>query len=402
MKLEERLRPHNRRVQLARELGLYPYFRPVEGGGVEVQIDGRPQLMFASNDYLGLSQDRRVKAAAAKALQHWGSATGGSRLLCGTLSLHQALEERLAAFLGKRQALVHSTGFGANLGVIPALAADGDALLCDKACHASMLDGARSSPARLLPFAHNRPAAAARILERLQRRQHAGCTFLLTEGVFSMSGEIAPLPDLLDLRRLDPDLVVYLDDAHGLGVLGAGGRGSAEHWGVTSQVDFLMGTFSKSLASIGGFVASDHGEALDYLRHQSRPLIFSAALPAPNLAAALAALEILQQEPELSARLRERVRRLRTWLAQAGLPVAPGDSPVIPLLPASDEAAFRLAQALFEEGLFVVPVAYPAVRRDQPLLRIACTLLHRNEHLERLVDALARLVPLYPLKTIGP
>ncbi len=303
--LADRCMPFADYITLAKNQGIYPYFKPVaRSWGTEVEVKGQRLIMIGSNDYLGLSHDRRVQEAAEKAVRHWGTGPGGSRFLSGNTTLLEELEERLADFVGKKKAVVHVTGFSANLGALACLLTPQDILLGDRENHASILQGWQASRSRLVTFAHNNALAASRKLAELSNKPCSGIKMLVTEGIFSMSGDVAALPELVRLKNRYPDLLFYLDDAHGLGVMGHQGRGTANHFGLTEQIDFIMGTFSKALASIGGFIAGDDEVVLEYLRHHSKTLIFSAALASSNTAAVLATLDIIAQEPERIDRLK--------------------------------------------------------------------------------------------------
>lgn len=379
-------------VQGAREQGFYPYFRPINRSwGTEVEVAGRRLIMIGSNDYLGLSHDPRVLEATAQALRRWGSGTGGSRFLCGNLTLHEALEERLATFVGKKKAVVHATGFTTNLGAIACLLTAQDVIVCDRENHASIFEGCQASRARLIPFAHNDAAAAARKLALARQKNLNGCLLLITEGVFSMSGDMAPLDELVKLKKVYPDLLLYLDDAHGLGVMGRQGRGTADHFGLTSQVDFIMGTFSKALASIGGFIAADDEAVLEYLRHHSKPLIFSAALPASNAATVLACLDILDQNPERVARLWEITRRVHAGYREIGLVTKHSKTPIIPIYIGAEEKAFFFAREMFDHGVFALPAIYPAVPRGQAVIRTAFMSTHKERQIQYVLEVLAKL-----------
>ena len=376
------------RVEQGRAGGFYPFFRPVSRScGSEVEVAGRRLVMAGSNDYLGLTHDPRVAAAAEAAARTWGTGPGGSRFLSGNTTLHLQLEERLAAFLGKKRALIHTTGFMTNVGILHCLAAAKDVLLCDAESHASIVDGGLSSKGRLLTFEHNNASAAAARLAAANGRQPEA-TFLITEGVFSMSGDVADLPGLTGLKNANPDLVLYLDDAHGLGVMGRHGRGTADHFGVAAQVDFIMGTFSKALASIGGFIASDDTDALVYAMHHSRPLIFSAGLPAPCAAAALAALDVLEREPERIARLHAVTRMAYEGYCRIGLRTRYSGSPILPILVGPEYTAYHLSQELFERGIFALPAVFPAVPRGQAIIRTAFMSTHEDRHVQQVLEVL--------------
>ncbi|MCE5244741.1 MAG: pyridoxal phosphate-dependent aminotransferase family protein [Syntrophobacteraceae bacterium] len=399
MKLHDRCKPFASYIQAARRAGMYPYFRPISRScGPEVEVGSKRLVMVASNDYLGLSSDRRVKEKAAESLRRWGTGPGGSRFLCGNMTLHETLEGRLAEFLGKKGVLVHTTGFGANLGAIGCLLEPGDVILYDKENHASIYTGCRSSGARIVPFEHNDAADAARKLARAREKHPRSCIFLITEGVFSMSGDLAALPELAVLKENDPELFLYVDDAHGLGVFGRNGRGTADCFGMTQRVDFIMGTFSKALASIGGFIASDDLDVLEYLRHSSKTLIFSAALPAVNVATVLACLDILAEEPERIDRLHENARRARDGYREIGLDVGKGETPIVPVRIGEEEKAYRFAVELFENGIFAVPAVYPAVPRGNAIIRTAFMSTHEQHHLDRVLEVMDRLAGKYAVR----
>jgi glycine C-acetyltransferase len=399
MRLSERRQGFVDLIQAARSEGFYPYFQRVSwSGGPEVEVDGRRLVMLSSNDYLGLSHDPRVAEAVAHGARRWGSATGGSRFLCGNLAIHEELENRLAAFVGKRKALLHTTGFGANLGVIGCLLEPGDVLLCDHENHASVFAGCRSSPARLATYPHlDARSARARLCSSREKFPNS-VVCVVSDGVFSMSGDVADLPALVALKREHERVVLYVDDAHGLGVLGERGRGTAEHFGASDDVDFVMGTFSKAFASIGGFVASDDEETMLYLKHQSRTLIFSAALPAGNVGAVLASLDIVEREPERVARLRQIAQRAREGYREAGLYVRDSPTPIIPVYIGADEVACRFARDLFEHGVFALPALYPAVPRGQAVIRTAYMSTHEDRHVAQAVDVLAKLAAKYRVR----
>ncbi len=379
-------------VQDAKDQGLYPYFRPIDRSwGTEVEVSGRRLVMIGSNDYLGFTHDPRVMEATAKAVSRWGSGPGGSRFLCGNLTLHEALEERLAAFVGKKKAVVHATGFTTNLGAISCMLTPQDLILCDRENHASIFEGCLASRARLIPFAHNDAQAAARKLAVASQKNPNGCLLLITEGVFSMSGDLAPLDELVALKKTYPELLLYLDDAHGLGVMGRGGRGTADHFGLTAEVDFIMGTFSKALASIGGFIAADDDDVLEYLKHHSKPLIFSAALPASNTATVLACLDILETDPDRVTRLWDLTRRVYAGYREIGVTTKTGKSPIIPIYIGAEEKALLFAKEMFENGVFALPAIYPAVPRGQAVIRTAFMSTHKDSQIDFVLEVLDRL-----------
>ena len=377
-------------IHEAQQAGYYPFFHPVRWGeGAEVEVDGRRLIMVGSNDYLGLARDPRVIEAAAAAARTYGTSHGGSRFLCGNTALHEELEERLADWVGKKKALVHATGYQTNLGILDALSAGTDWILSDHENHASLLEGARNSGVRQAWYRTRDAAAAARKVAAIRRRQEGARIAVVTDSLFSMSGEVAPLADLAALKAADPRMMLFVDEAHGLGVMGPGGRGALAEAGATAAADFIMGTFSKALASIGGFVASDDEDVVLYLKHHSKSLIFSAALPAMNVAAVLAALDVLQAEPERLARLRAVVRRARAAYRQMGLPVPVAESPILPIPVGDDVRACQLARALFERGVFAMPALFPAVPRGQALVRTAYMSAHTDRQLDQVFGALA-------------
>ena len=392
MSLKNRCQPFAHMVQDAREQGIYPYFRPIDRSwGTEVEVSGRRLIMIGSNDYLGFTHDPRIIEATAKAALRWGSGPGGSRFLCGNLTLHEKLEERLAAFVGKKKAVVHATGFTTNLGAIACMLTPQDVIVCDRENHASIFEGCQASRARLIPFGHNDAAAAERKLAAARQKNATGCLFLITEGVFSMSGDMSPLDELVKLKETYQDLLIYLDDAHGLGVMGEGGRGTAHHFGLTSQVDFIMGTFSKALASIGGFIAADDEDVLEYLRHHSKPLIFSAALPASNAATVLACLDVLDADPGRVTRLWDITRRVHQGYQEIGVITKHSKTPIIPIHIGAEDKAFVFAKDMFDHGVFALPAIYPAVPRGQAVIRTAFMSTHKKSQIDYVLEVIEKL-----------
>ncbi len=378
----------------------YPYFQPIaRSWGPEVEVDGKVLVMAGSNDYLGLTHDPRVVEAAMEAIKRWGAGPGGSRFLSGNMTLHDQLEERLAAFVGKKAAVVHTTGFLTNLGALSCLAAPTDVLICDREDHASIFEGCRASGAKIIPFHHNNPDSARDKIRNAKKRYPEATIFLITEGVFSMSGDISNLPGLYALRQEFPDLLIYLDDAHGLGVMGDSGRGTAYHYGLVSEMDFIMGTFSKALASIGGFIASDDEELLCYVKHQSKTLIFSAALPASNAATVLKCLDIIDQEPDRVRRLWDVSRKVREGYKQLDLIYGMTESPVIPIHIGEEEKAYSFAAALFNEGVFALPAVYPAVPKGKALIRTAFMSTHEDKHIDVVMQALDKLAGKFKIRS---
>lgn len=368
--------------------GLYMYFEVFgerEGCGPgEVRIGNRKVLMFGSNDYLDLITHPKVKEAAVQAVRKYGSGCSGSRLLNGTLDLHVKLEAELATFVHKESAIIFGTGFQANYASLAALTEKGDALLCDHNLHASLVEGALRSPARTVRFRHNDLDHLERCLENCPPDEKI---MIVSEGVFSMEGDVANLRGIVDLAK-PYGARVYVDEAHGIGVLGPTGAGAAEHLGVLDDVDVIMGTFSKSLASVGGFVASSH-EVIDYLKHTARPFVFSASLPPASVAAVGAALEVMRKEPERQQRLLNIASRLRNELRLCGFPVLDGETAIVPVVVENEVDLCRLCKALLEEGIYINPVLRPAAAQN--LLRISCTAAHTERQVERLVDTLDRV-----------
>lgn len=387
-----------RRFNQVKLANSYPYFRAVSKVcGAEIEVDNRRLIQAGSNDYLGLASDPRVIEAAAAAIRHMGTGPGGSRLLSGNMLLHEELEAQMADFLGKRAAIVYTTGFLANLGTLGTLPERGDLLLCDRESHASIFAAAFKSAARFLTFKHNDCASAQNRLHQARKKLPQATVFLVTEGVFSMSGDTADLTGILDLKQRDGNVMVYLDDAHGIGVLGENGRGTANSLGLTRDVDIIMGTFSKSLASIGGFIASDDKYMIEFLKHNARSFLFTAGLPAGSAAAALKCLEILQREPERIARLRQVTNIMRDGYQQLGIPVKDSPGPIIPI-PIGDElAAYKFASELFELGVFALPATYPAVPRGKSIIRTTFSAGHSQEHLDFVLETLAGMLPKYGL-----
>ena len=368
--------------------GLYMYFEVFgdrEGCGPgEVRIGKRKVLMFGSNDYLDLITHPKVKEAAILAIRKYGSGCSGSRLLNGTLDIHVKLEAELAAFVHKEAAIIFGTGFQANYATLSALTEKGEVMICDHNLHASLVEGALRSPARTVRFRHNDLDHFERCLENCPPEEKI---FIVSEGVFSMEGDIADLRGILKLAK-PYGARTYVDEAHGIGVLGPTGAGAAEHLGVLDEIDIVMGTFSKSLASVGGFVAAERA-VVDYLKHTARPFVFSASLPAASTAAVGAALQIMKKEPERRQRLLRIAGLLREELRARGFAVLPGETPIVPVVIDQEIDLCRLCKALLEEGIYINPVLRPAAAQN--LLRISCTAAHTEAHVERLIATLIRI-----------
>src|SRR5580698_9119166 len=368
--------------------GLYMYFEVFgdrEGCGPgEVRMGNRKVLMFGSNDYLDLITHPKVKEAAVQAIKKYGSGCSGSRLLNGTLDMHIRLESELAAFVHKDAALIFGTGFQANYATLSALTEKGDVMICDHNLHASLVEGALRSPARTMRFRHNDLDHFERCLENCPPEEKI---FIVSEGVFSMEGDIADLRGIVKLAK-PYGARIYVDEAHGIGVLGATGAGAAEHLGVLDDVDIVMGTFSKSLASVGGFIAAERS-VVDYLKHTARPFVFSASLPAASVAAVGAALHIMKKEPQRREHLLRISALLRDELRTRGFNVLPGETAIVPVVIREEIDLCRLCKTLLEQGIYINPVLRPAAAQN--LLRISCTAAHTERHVERLVSTLEKV-----------
>jgi len=363
--------------------GLYPYFTPIqEAVGNRIKVGGRPMIMVGSNNYLGLADHPRAKAAAKAAVDRYGVGTCGSRFLTGTIDLHEKLEERLAKFLDREAALTFSTGYQTNLGIISTIAGKGDYILIDRMVHASIIDACRMSFATVHKYRHN----DMKDLERLLASLDPGTgKLIVVDGVFSMEGDIADLPGIVPLARKHGARIL-VDDAHGIGVLGEKGRGTPEHFGLESEVDLVMGTFSKTFASIGGVVAGAK-PVISYIKHHARPLIFSAAATPASVSSVLAILDMLETQPELRARLWAVTERMRSGFQAMGYNTGLSQTPIIPVLVGDDEKGFMLWRLLREEGIFTTPVVYPAVPHGQALIRTSYGAGHTDEELNAILAA---------------
>jgi len=360
--------------------GMYPYFIPLTGNEGTVAIfRGRKLIMCGSNNYLGLTTDPRVREAAIAAIQQYGTSCTGSRFLNGTLEMHEQLEHELADFVGKEAALVFSTGMQANLGAISALVGRGDFVILDKEDHASIVDAARLSYGETKRFSHQDMTELGRLLDKLPAE--AG-KLLVVDGLYSMEGDIAPLPELVPLCKKH-GVRIMVDDAHAIGVLGRG-RGTAAHFGMTDQVDLIMSTFSKSFASLGGFIAGDE-PVIHYIKHHARSLIFSASIPPSNAAAALAALHIMREEPERVERLRENADYMRQGFRRLGFDIGNSITPVIPVIIGDYDRTLLAWKMLFEAGVFVNPVISPGVQPGRELLRTSYMATHTREQLDQVL-----------------
>ena len=378
----------NEYAEQARALGIYPYFHELESRqDTEVIMEGKRRIMLGSNNYLGLTVHPRVIAAGVAALETYGTGCSGSRFLNGTLSLHTQLERELADFLGREAVMTFSTGFQTNLGILSALCGKSDYVLCDKENHASIYDGCKLSYAKMLRYRHNDMDELERRLQQVPDK--AGC-LIVTDGVFSMGGDICNLPEIVRLAR-QYGARVMVDDAHGLGVIGKGGRGTASYFGLEDQVDVVMGTFSKSLASIGGYMAAS-ADVVDYVRHASRPYIFCASIPPASCATAIEALHILREQPELPERLAALARHMREGLRRRGIAIRESTTPIIPIYTHDAVTTLTIAKELYDEGVYVNPVLPPATHPSECLLRTSYMATHTEALLNEALDIIERVV----------
>ena len=378
----------NENAVIARERGIYPYFHELESRqDVEVVMEGKRRIMLGSNNYLGQTVHPRVVEAGVQALREYGSGCSGSRFLNGTLTLHTSLERELADFLGKEAVMTFSTGFQSNLGIISAICGKNDYVICDRENHASIYDGCKLSYATMLRYRHNDMEHLEKCLQRVP--DTAG-VLIVTDGVFSMGGDIANLPEIVRLAKAYGARVM-VDDAHGLGVLGNGGRGTADYFGLADDVDIIMGTFSKSLASIGGFMAASE-RIVDYVRHASRPYIFCASIPPASAATAREALRILREQPELPARLHALSMYMRSGLKSRGIAIRDSETPIIPIYTYDVFTTLETAKELYDEGVYVNPVLPPATPATECLLRTSYMATHTEALLDEALDVIERVV----------
>lgn len=378
--------------QQIQQLGIYPYYKPISSGQNPVvrMADGRDVLMFGSNSYLGLSDDPRLKEAATKAIEKYGTSCSGSRFLNGTLDIHEELEARLAAFVGKQQAVTFSTGFQVNLGVVSTLGQRGGYILLDDTDHACIIDGSRLSFSTVYKFRHN----DMEVLEsKLKVCEADAPKLIVVDGVYSMLGDLCPLPELCELAA-KYNAAVMVDDAHGLGVFGKNGSGTAAHFGLTDEVDLIMGTFSKSFGSLGGFIAGD-SEYINYIRHTARSLIFSASMTPAAVAAASRALDIMQEEPERIEKLWEVTHYAHKAFRDNGFDINATVSPIIPLMVRNTQLALSIVAEAYNDGVFITPVIAPAVPEKDVLIRFALMATHTTAQVDEAVEKLGRIFRKY-------
>ena len=371
------------RAEEIQEQGMYPYFTPIqEVNGNKVLVNGKEMIMVGSNNYLGLLDHPKVMQAAKDAIDRYGVATCGSRFLNGTLDIHVELEERLAKFMKTEAALTFSTGFQTNQGIISTIVGRGEAVITDRMDHASIIDACRLSYGEIYKYKHNNMEDLERILSILDDKVNK---MIIVDGVFSMEGDLTDLPGVVKLaKKYKAQLMV--DDAHGIGVMGENGRGTAEHFGVEEDVDLVMGTFSKAFASLGGFVVGDK-KVISYIKHHARALIFSASITPASVATVLATLDIFEKEPERRNRLWEITAKMRNGFQAMGYYTGPTETPVIPVIIGDDERAFMMWKMLREFGIFTNPVIYPAVPHGQALIRTSYSASHSDEELDAVLTA---------------
>ena len=369
-----------------REKGLYPYFRPIESGqDTEVMIDHKRVLMFGSNSYLGLTSHPKIKEASKKAIDKYGTGCAGSRFLNGTLDIHIELENRLAKYVGKEAAVLFSTGFQVNLGVLSCITGRNDYLILDEYDHASLIDGSRLSFSKVIKYAHNNMADLERKLSILPEE---AVKLIVVDGIFSMEGDIVKLPEIVELsHKYGANIMV--DDAHSLGVIGHKGAGTASHFGLTDDVDLIMGTFSKSLASLGGFIAAD-ATTIDYLKHRARSLMFSASMTPASVASVIAALDIIESEPERIQKLWDNTNYAMKLLLEEGFDLGPTESPILPIYVRDNDKTFLVTKYLQEAGIFVNPVVSPAVPSDSSLLRFSLMATHTFEQIDEAIEKITK------------
>lgn len=385
--IHEKAIAFNKRPQLIKDSGLYPYFRVIESEqDTEVIINGKKTLMFGSNSYLGLTGHPHIKEASIKAIERYGSGCVGSRFLNGTLDIHVELEEKLAKFVGKESALVFSTGFLTNLGVVSSIVGRNEFLILDELDHASIIDGSRLSFAKQIKFSHNDMHSLEQVLSRIPYDE---VKLIVVEAVFSMEGDIAKLPEIVGLAQ-KYNASIMVDEAHSLGVLGQNGKGLVNHCGLVNEVDLIMGTFSKSLASLGGFVAADK-TIIEFLKHNARSLIFSASMTPAATASTIAALEIMQSEPERIEKLWEKTNYAIREFKNHGFDIGATETPIIPIYIRNDMKTFEFTARLANEGVFVNPVVSPATSSETSLIRFSLMATHTKEQIDFAIQKMIKV-----------
>jgi 8-amino-7-oxononanoate synthase len=372
--------------QQAKALGVYPYFRAIQSDqDTVVTIDGKPVLMFGSNSYLGLTNHPKLKEAAIKAVEKYGTGCAGSRFLNGTLDIHIELEERLAKLVNKPAAMAYATGFTVNSGVIPCLTGREDYLLYDERDHASIIEGRRLSFSKQLRYRHNDMDSLENMLKKCEPDK---LKLIVTDGVFSMEGDVAKLPEMVELAK-KYNASLYVDEAHALGVFGKTGAGICEHFGVTNDVDLIMGTFSKSLGTIGGFIAADEN-IINYLKHNSRTFIFSASITPASTGCVLAALDVMAEETWRKDALWANTARAKAGFLKAGFEIGPTETPIIPLYVRDNNKTFKLTRMLMDDGIFLTPVVSPAVSSEDTLIRYALMATHTFDQIDESLEKISK------------
>ena len=387
MRILQRKTSHYTEPQKVAKLGLYPFFRVIESDqDTVVTIKGKKVLMFGSNSYMGLTNHPKIKEACIKAIEKYGSGCAGSRFLNGTLDIHIELERQLAEYVKKDAALVFSTGFQVNLGVIPTVTGRNDYILIDELDHASIIEATRLSFAKVLKFRHNDMNSLERLLKKCEPGR---IKLIVVDGIYSMEGEIADLPGIVELAD-KYEATVMVDDAHAIGVIGKQGSGTASHFGLTNKVDLIMGTFSKSLASLGGFIASDF-DTINYMKHHSRTLIFSASITPASAATVIAALDIIKSEPERIEKLWEVTHYTLDNFKSMGFDIGKSETPIIPLYIRDNLKTLKLTRMLLDEGIFVNPVVSPAVDKDSTLIRFSLMATHTKAQVDIALEKINKL-----------
>jgi 8-amino-7-oxononanoate synthase len=377
-------------ARMGREMGIYPYFRPLsETEGTEVVVNGQRLIMIGSNNYLGLTTHPKVRQAAIDAITHYGTSCTGSRFLNGTLEIHKELERRLAHFLGKEAALIFGTGYQSNLGAITALMGSDDIAVCDKEVHACIVDAVKMAGCKMKRWKHNDLDDLERVLKECQADSPKAGLMVIVDGVYSMGGDLAPVPQIADLCK-KYGARFFVDDAHGLGVMGQGGRGTHVHFDRVNEVDLIMGTFSKSFASLGGVIAGDK-DVIDYIQHHARSLIFSASMPPANVATVLACLDVIEEDPSYVARVHQQACKVRDGLRQIGYNVGESVTPIIPINIGNEMHTVFMWQALFNSGVYTNPVLPPGVPPNKSLLRTSYMATHTDEQIETVLDVFAKV-----------
>lgn len=382
---------------MIKEKGLYPYFRSIESAqDTEVVINGKKVLMFGSNSYLGLTNHPKIKEASKAAIEKYGTGCAGSRFLNGSLDIHLELESRLAEYVGKEAAVLFSTGFQVNLGVISCLLDRNDYLLLDEYDHASIIDGSRLAFARTIKYAHNDMQDLRRKLSRLPED---AAKLIVSDGIFSMEGDLVNLPEMVEIAN-EFGANIMMDDAHSLGVIGFNGSGTASHFNLNEEVDLIMGTFSKSLASLGGFIAGS-AETIEFIKHRARSLMFSASMPPASVASVIAALDIIESEPERIDKLWDNTNYAKKLLTEAGFDIGHSNSPIIPVYIRDNTKTFMITNILQQNGVFVNPVVSPAVPSDSSLIRFSLMATHSFEQIETAIEQLSAAFKAVNVELVG-